>query len=112
MAQDELLGPAFNEVAAVDWSTHLPKLTGFWCRVLFDMPGYQGNPYQKHAEVHERRPFTEAQFRRWLALFNENVDLRWVGPNADRVKTLAANVARVHSKQLIDVEVELSAHPR
>ena len=35
---DDLLGPIFNEVAAVDWSAHLPRLTAFWCRALLDIP--------------------------------------------------------------------------
>src|SRR5690606_40718107 len=34
VAQDDLLGPMFNDVAQVDWSAHLPKLTAFWCRAL------------------------------------------------------------------------------
>lgn len=105
VAQDDLLGPAFNEVAAVDWSDHLPKLTSFWCRALFGTTGYRGNPYARHAEVHERRPFTEDQVRRWLTLFNETVNLGWVGPNAERVKALAASVAKVHSGQLLGRQV-------
>lgn len=105
VAQDDLLGPAFNVVAQVDWSDHLPKLTKFWCRFLFKEPGYEGNPYQKHAEVHHRRPFTIEQFHRWLQLFTETVDLGWVGPNAERVKDLAVRVAEVHSKQLIGESV-------
>src|SRR5262245_10615178 len=39
VAQDDLLGPMFNEVAQVDWAEHLPKLTAFWCRALLSMPG-------------------------------------------------------------------------
>jgi hemoglobin len=39
VAQDDLLGPMFNDVARVDWSEHLPKLTDFWCRALLDLPG-------------------------------------------------------------------------
>ena len=44
VAQDELLGPLFNEAAQVDWSAHLPKLTAFWCRALLGISGYVGNP--------------------------------------------------------------------
>ena len=33
---DELLGPVFTEVAETDWSTHIPKLIDFWCRMLLD----------------------------------------------------------------------------
>lgn len=101
VAQDDLLGPMFNDVAQVDWSEHLPKLTAFWCRALLGLQGYGGNPFQAHAEVHHREAFTRAHFERWLSLFHETIELGWVGPNADRAFELARNVARVHSQQLI-----------
>jgi hemoglobin len=106
VAQDDLLGPLFNDVAQVDWSEHLPKLTAFWCRALFGMPGYAGNPFRAHLDVHERRSFTPAHFHRWLDLFEETVDLGWCGPNAEKVKDLANNVARVHSGQLVGEAIE------
>src|SRR5215510_9369224 len=80
VAQDDLLGPMFTDVARVDWGEHLPKLTAFWCRMLFSQPGYAGNPYRAHLAVHARRPFTAAHFHRWLDLFEETVDLGWAGP--------------------------------
>lgn len=101
VAQDDLLGPIFNDVAAVDWSEHLPKLTAFWCRALLGIEGYSGNPFRAHAEVSERSPFTHAHFHRWLELFHDTVELGWVGPNADRALALAHNVARVHAGQLV-----------
>ena len=101
VAQDDLLGPMFNEVARVDWSEHLPKLTDFWCRILLSTPGYQGNPLRAHQVVHAKRPFTAAHFQRWLDLFFETVELGWVGPNAERVKAFATKVARVHGDQLV-----------
>ena len=54
VAQDELLGPVFNDVAAVDWAEHLPKLTQFWCRALLGTEGYQGNPFRAHAAINEK----------------------------------------------------------
>jgi hemoglobin len=104
VAQDELLGSMFNDVAQVDWSEHLPKLTDFWCRALLDQQGYSGNPFQAHRRIHEQEPFTAAHFTRWLSLFRETIELGWVGPNARRALALAANVARVHSRQLIGTE--------
>jgi hemoglobin len=101
VAQDDLLGPMFNDVAKVDWSEHLPKLSAFWCRALLGIPGYQGNPFRAHSVVHDKRAFTAAHFERWLSLFHETLDLGWVGPNAQRAAALADNVARVHSNQLI-----------
>jgi hemoglobin len=102
VAQDDLLGPMFNDVAKVDWSEHIPKLTAFWCRALLGIPGYAGNPFRSHKQVHQQRAFTPAHFRRWLELFEDTVSLGWAGPNADRALTLAHDVARVHSDQLTD----------
>ena len=101
VASDALLGPMFNDVAQVDWSEHLPKLTAFWCRALLGQPGYSGNPFRAHALVHERRPFTAAHFERWLELFHATLLSGWVGPRVDDACSLAANVARVHREQLV-----------
>jgi hemoglobin len=106
VAQDDLLGPMFNEVAQVDWSEHLPKLTAFWCRALLAQPGYEGNPYRAHLLVHACRPFTRAHFERWLDLFHETLDLGWSGPRVEQAKSLARKVAMVHSKQIIGDPVE------
>jgi hemoglobin len=107
VAQDDLLGPIFNDVAQVDWAAHLPKLTLFWCRVLFGTVGYSGNPYAEHARIHGLSPLRPAHFIRWLELFNETLDGSWEGPNVEKVKHLAKTVARVHSSELIGVKVEL-----
>ncbi len=104
VAQDNLLGPMFNDVAHVDWSEHLPKLTAFWCRALLGIEGYVGNPYRAHAAVNDQSPFTRAHFERWLELFGDAVELGWTGPNAQRALELAHNVARVHAGQLIGTE--------
>ena len=106
VAQDDLLGPMFNDVAQVDWSEHLPKLTAFWSRALFSQPGYDGNPYRKHQLIHAQEPFTVAHFDRWLDLFHETLDLGWVGPRVEQAKQLAAKVAAVHSRQIVGIEVD------
>ncbi|MDY7104922.1 MAG: group III truncated hemoglobin [Actinomycetota bacterium] len=100
VANDDLLGPVFVDVARVDWATHLPKLTGFWARVLLGEGDYRGNPYLKHLAVHERHPFTPAHFERWLDLFEATLDAGWAGPRVESAKVFAANVARVHGERL------------
>jgi len=100
VAQDDLLGPIFSTVARVDWSEHLPKLTDYWCRLLFGLPGYAGNPLRAHQLVHEKSAFTERHFERWLDLFCETIDLGWTGPNAEKAKAFAVRVARAHGRQL------------
>jgi hemoglobin len=101
VAQDDLLGPMFEDVAQVDWAEHLPKLTAFWCRALLGLPGYTGNPFRAHAEIHRQRPFRAAHFERWLGLFHETVSGSWHGPLAERAHRLADDVARVHRDQLL-----------
>lgn len=111
VAPDDLLGPVFHDVAGVDWSTHLPKLTAFWCRALLGVAGYTGNPFQAHARIHGRQPFTAAHFERWLSLFHETIDLGWVGPLADRAGALADDVARVHGQQLLGRDAPAASGP-
>ncbi|MEO5900369.1 MAG: group III truncated hemoglobin [Ilumatobacteraceae bacterium] len=108
---DDLLGPMFNEVAQVDWSVHLPKLSAFWCRALLGQPGYQGNPFRAHALIHAKREFTADHFERWLRLFHQTLDRGWTGPNAQRAHDLADNVARVHSRQLLGRAVAVGSTP-
>jgi hemoglobin len=109
VAQDDLLGPMFTDVAQVDWSVHLPKLAAFWCRALFSQPGYEGNPYRQHQLIDAREPFTVAHFERWLDLFHDTLDQGWAGPRVEQAKELAGKVAAVHSRQIVGIEVE--PHP-
>ncbi|HPB45482.1 MAG: group III truncated hemoglobin [Microthrixaceae bacterium] len=110
VAQDDLLGPLFNDVAQVDWSLHLPKLTAFWSRALLQQPGYEGNPYRMHQLIHDQSPFTVAHFHRWLDLFTETIALGWAGPRADHAKALALRVAQVHCSHIVGEELDLSAY--
>lgn len=112
VAQDDLLGPIFNDVAQVDWNEHLPKLTAFWCRALLGIPGYAGNPFQAHARVNDEAPFRPEHFERWLDLFTDTVASGWVGPNVDRALALAHNVARVHADHLIAPDTVPDETPR
>jgi hemoglobin len=105
VAQDDVLGPMFNNVARVDWAEHLPKLTDFWCRHLFGLAGYAGSPLRAHRLIHAKRAFTSEHFERWLSLFFDTVDLGWTGANAERAKRFAVTVARAHARQLIGHEL-------
>ncbi len=100
VAQDDVLGPVFNDVARVDWPAHLTKLTAFWSRALLGVSGYDGNPFAAHQRIHRQRPFTKAHFDRWLALFEDTLDQGWSGPEVERARDLARTVARVHLRQL------------
>lgn len=101
---DDLLGPVFEEVAEVDWSSHIPKLIDYWCRVLLGQPGYDGFILGPHQQVHEREAFRLELFDRWYLLFVEAVDKDWDGPVADHAKAHAARMAATLSRRLLHAE--------
>lgn len=111
VAQDEILGHIFNDVAHVNWDDHIPKIKEFWSKMLLGIDGYEGNPLEAHARIHAMEPFTHEHFRRWLELFQETVDLGWEGPYAQEIKRKAVKVALGHSRQLtgtpLDVLIEI-----
>ncbi len=100
VALDDLLGPIFDEVAEVDWATHIPKLIDFWCRALLGEPGYDGWFLAAHQHVDERQRFEPKFFDRWLALFVGAVDAEWTGPIADAAKVHAHHMAAVLARRL------------
>jgi hemoglobin len=91
--KDELLGPIFNDVARVDWASHLPKMYAFWSSVLLGIPGFSGNPMATHRALATRVPLTDVAFERWLTLFRQTVDDYFVGRVAEDAKVRAARIA-------------------
>ncbi len=91
-AMDELLGPIFS-AAHVDWPSHIDTLTEFWAWQLLGERGYVGNPLRAHEPIHERTPFADAHFERWLELFAGTVDEHFRGPTAEMAKARAAKMA-------------------
>jgi hemoglobin len=97
--RDELLGFIFDDVARIDWATHLPKMYAFWERVLFGSGDYRGNPLVAHMRLVAQTSMGLAQFERWIALFKETVDVLFAGENAEHIKRCAEDMAHViHAK--------------
>jgi hemoglobin len=90
---DELLGPIFNEVAHVDWATHLLLMYDFWDSVLFSVGTFHGNPLLVHRALARLTPLTGREFDRWVALFEETIDDLFVAAMADHAKECASRIA-------------------
>lgn len=108
VGRDEMLSPAFNQVAQVDWETHLPKMVGFWETLLFKVPNYKGNPPLIHQQLHakmkaEGEPFTLEHFNHWIDLFKQTVDDLFAGPTADAAKRHAYQIGRGLTVHLFDM---------
>lgn len=89
------LGPIFNDIAHVNWDTHLPNMYAFWAGLLLGEHTFSGNPMQKHKALSKLTPITEAEFSDWLLLFTQTTDELFQGEKADEAKARAAGIARL-----------------
>lgn len=94
--EDELLRPIFNEVAQVDWATHLPTMYDFWSSVLLGTSRYKGRPMARHFPL----PIAAAHFQRWLQLFHASVDALFAGPKAEEAKVKAQNIGAMFEHRM------------
>jgi hemoglobin len=91
--RDPLLGPIFDDVARVDWSTHLPRMYDFWETVLFGRATFKGNPLLVHRDLSRLTPLTRREFDHWVALFHDTVDELFSGAGAEYAKLRASRIA-------------------
>ncbi|MEZ5003767.1 MAG: group III truncated hemoglobin [Chitinophagales bacterium] len=90
-----VLGYIFDDVAKVNWETHLPKMYSFWASILLGEHSFSGNPMQKHIALSKITEMTDKEFSEWLHLFTVTVDELFFGENANEAKLRADNIARL-----------------
>ncbi|MFA5564996.1 MAG: group III truncated hemoglobin [Acidimicrobiia bacterium] len=83
---DDLLQEVFEQIAEVDWNSHIPRLVDYWCKVLIGENRYNGAMFQAHQDVHEIEDFQPAWFEQWHKLFWETLDAGWEGPHVEHAK--------------------------
>jgi len=90
---DDILGPIFDDIAHVDWATHLPRMRDFWESVLFARATFKGTPLLVHRALDRRTPLTTAAFDCWIGLFQSTVDDLFSGAMAEHAKNSAVRIA-------------------
>jgi|SRR5690554_190640 hemoglobin len=93
--ENKMLGYIFNDVAKINWESHLPKMYSFWASILLGEHSFSGNPMQKHIALSKITEMTDKEFSEWLYLFIETVDELFVGEKANEAKLRAGNIARL-----------------
>jgi hemoglobin len=93
--QDPALGPIFNDVAQVDWPTHMPKIRAFWSSLLLGTNTYQGQPMRPHFELAQKTNIAPAHFEQWLALFRQTLRECFAGERANEALLRAQSIATV-----------------
>ncbi len=91
--QDKELNHLFNEVAKLNWETHLPKMYDFWETILFHKPVFKGNPMKVHMDLDNKTKLKKENFDTWLVIFKKTIDELFVGELADLAKQRAESVA-------------------
>ena len=93
--ENKTLGYIFNDVAKIEWESHLPKMYSFWASLLLAEHSFSGNPMEKHIALSKITSMTETEFSEWILLFTNTVDALFEGETANEVKLRAGNIARL-----------------
>ncbi len=100
--KDTIIGHFFNDDIKVNWDKHLQVMYNFWENVVFYTGSYNGNPMQKHFDIHAKHPLSMRDFNQWTTLFNESVDELFEGEKAEMIKQKALNIATVMKIKIIE----------
>lgn len=90
---DDTIGFFFTDVIEIDWEKHLPVMYNFWEDVVFHTNTYQGNPMEKHMQLHRMSTMNAGHFQRWTHLFVQTVDEYFSGDKAELIKQRAQSIA-------------------
>ncbi len=102
---DEQLGYIFQDIAKVNWSTHLPTMYNFWENIVFFTGTYEGDPINLHKRLHRITPLTEAHFDQWIQLFTCTVDELFEGEKANLAKHRAIGIAGIMKRKIFEPEL-------
>ncbi|WP_294275679.1 group III truncated hemoglobin [uncultured Chryseobacterium sp.] len=95
VVRDGTIGSFFNDVAKVNWNSHLPKMYSFWESILFGQMTYKGNPMGAHFPINELQAMEKRHFERWLELWISTIEENFTGENADMAVYKAQNIAKL-----------------
>ncbi|MEO7263256.1 MAG: group III truncated hemoglobin [Ferruginibacter sp.] len=105
MADDEL-GFIFQEIAHVNWVTHLPAMYDFWENIILFTGSYEGNPMHLHKHLHHISSLTDQHFTRWNKLFSATIDSQFEGINAEKARSRALSISAVMKANILKKQQE------
>jgi hemoglobin len=104
--KDEILGHIFNEIAKVNWDTHLPKMYSFWDNLLFQTGEYKGRPFPPHVNLNQIFPLTSIQFNQWLVLWHITINELFAGTKTEELKQKSQQI-----KELWNIRMDMFNAP-
>lgn len=100
--QDKLIGYIFNEIAQVNWETHLPIMYDFWESTVLGTVEFKRNVMLPHILLNEKIALKPEFFDRWMQLFTQTINAFYAGENAEAMKSRAKNISAVMQHKLSD----------
>ncbi len=101
---DKQLGFIFQNMAKVNWSSHLPAMYNFWENIILFTGSYEGNPMNLHHHLHHITPLNAGHFYQWNKLFTGTVDELFEGPKANLAKQRAISISDIIKKNILDFQ--------
>lgn len=99
--EDDTIGFIFNDIAKVDWSSHLPVMYNFWDNTLFYSGNYTGNIMNAHRNLNHKLTLKKEYFDHWTDLFVRTINEHFEGEMAERAKQRALSIATVLQIKII-----------
>jgi hemoglobin len=93
--EDKQLEFIFEEMAKINWKTHLPGMYNFWENIILQTGVYEGNPMSLHQHLHHITPLNGSHFDKWNQLFIATVDELFEGKNANLAKERAISISDI-----------------
>jgi hemoglobin len=87
---DATLQPVFDGAIGSNWPPHLERMVDFWCSVMLSSGEFKGNVFGKHMQIEGVRA---DHFRRWLTLFEANVQRLFAAAVAEQFMLVARRIA-------------------
>lgn len=104
---DKQLGFIFQEVAKVNWATHLKTMYNFWENIILFTGTYEGNPMTLHKHLHHIKPLNESHFDQWNNLFITTIDEFFEGPNATIARQRAINISGIIKENILNYQRDI-----
>ncbi|RBL92969.1 group III truncated hemoglobin [Chitinophaga flava] len=105
--EDDVIGHIFNEIARVNWDTHLPVMYDFWEQLLLNSTNYGRNAMAPHFALNQRVPLESLHFDRWLLLFEGTVTELFTGEKADLAISRARSI-----RDIMQFKMQQINHPK
>ncbi len=103
---DDMLGVIFNDIAKINWTSHLPVMYDFWENAVLFTGNYSGNPMHLHEHLHHIRPLHAVHFEHWNKFFCSSVDELFEGEKAKLAKQRALSISNLIQTQLLKLQAD------